>query len=352
MPSRWLRTGVVLASAAGLTAATALGANCLTAQLPLPANSWDAKPTTEGTFTVQSGESAAVIGRRLKEAGLIPSPFLFQLLVTYYGIQGRLEAGTYQLQRGMTITTILRHLNGGLVRPVVITIPEGWRGEEIAAYLEREGIVKEEAFLTLFRDGTGSRTLLQDRPPGATLEGYLFPDTYYLSPSSTAGDIIALMLDDFDARFAPAMRRQAADRGLTTYQVLTLASIVEREAVRPEERPIIASVFLNRLNRGMTLDADPTVQYALGSLSPQRAKYGFWKGKLTQEDMATNSPYNTYRHPGLPPGPIANPGLDSLKAVVQPAQTSYLYFVAREDGSHVFSSSLEEHIRNVNRYQR
>ena len=160
------------------------------------------------------------------------------------------------------------------------------------------------------------------------------------------------MLAAFDAQATPELRQAIQASGLSLHEAVTLASIVEREAVLPEERPIIASVFLNRLRLGMPLEADPTVQYALASDPASVERFGFWKQGLTTEDLQVDSPYNTYVNGGLPPGPIANPGLASLEAVAHPAQTSYLYFVARNDGSHVFAETLEEHLRNVEKYQR
>jgi UPF0755 protein len=160
------------------------------------------------------------------------------------------------------------------------------------------------------------------------------------------------MLDNFDRRFAPEMRAEATRRGLTIHQVVTLAAIVEREAVVAAERPRIAGVFLNRLQRGMKLQADPTVQYAVAGPSPSRLAESYWKQGLTPLDLGVDSPYNTYRYDGLPPGPIANPGLASIRAVLEPEQTDYLYFVAKPDGSHAFARTLREHDDNVARYLR
>jgi len=159
------------------------------------------------------------------------------------------------------------------------------------------------------------------------------------------------MLAAFDTQVTPELRQAMQASDLTLHEAVTLASIVEREAVRPEERPLIAGVFLNRLRLGMSLGADPTVQYALASDPASVERFGFWKQGLTTEDLQVDSAYNTYVNGGLPPGPIANPGLASLEAVAHPAQTSYLYFVARQDGSHVFAETLEEHLRNVEEYQ-
>jgi UPF0755 protein len=204
--------------------------------------------------------------------------------------------------------------------------------------------------MRLVQQGRFDYDFLRSRPAGASLEGYLFPDTYQVSPDVTAADLIQRMLRTFDQRVASQMRQQAAARGLTVHQWVTLASIVEREAVIASERPVIASVYLNRLELGMKLDADPTVQYALGYQAQTRS---WWKRPLLLEDLEVKSPYNTYKNPGLPPGPIANPGLASLRAVVEAPDTDYYYFVANKqagDGSHVFARTIEEHQRNIARY--
>jgi UPF0755 protein len=191
--------------------------------------------------------------------------------------------------------------------------------------------------------------LLADRPAGASLEGYLFPDTYRLPAQATPEDLLTRMLDNMQGRLPIGWEGMGSAQGLTFYELLTVASIVEREAVVPEERPTIASVYLNRLQEGMYLQADPTVQYAMG-YQPETGQW--WKTPVTLEEYENvNSPYNTYLYPGLPPGPICSPGADSILAVLQPAQTPYLFFVARGDGSHVFAETLEEHERNIQLYQ-
>jgi UPF0755 protein len=193
--------------------------------------------------------------------------------------------------------------------------------------------------------------VLQGRPAGASLEGYLFPDTYYFDPHVTSHDIIDRLLRTFDQRFSADLRDAAQKQNLTVHQAVTLASIVEREAQVPDERPLIAAVYLNRLRLGMPLQADPTVQYALAADPQSVAKYGWWKRDLTLDDLHFKSPFNTYQNPGLPPGPIANPGLASIRAVANPANVKYLYFVAKGDGSHAFAETLDEHNRNVQKYQ-
>ncbi len=303
-------------------------------------------------FTVERGESAATIGQHLENVSLIRSALLFRALTAYYGASTSLEAGQYELSPSMTITQIISRLHRGLVRQVTVPIPEGWRAEQIADALAEAGAFSREDFMKAYREGTFDYEFLNERPRGATLEGYLFPATYELGPDASPEGVIRRMLQAFDEWVTPAMRQQATARGLTLHQVITLASIVEREAVLPEEQAIIASVFLNRRERGMPIAADPTVQYALAEDPQNVARYGYWKKELTLEDLAVDSPYNTYRNPGLPPGPISNPGLAAIEAALNPEATEYLYFVARGDGSHVFSKTFEKHLQNVARYGR
>jgi UPF0755 protein len=194
--------------------------------------------------------------------------------------------------------------------------------------------------------------LLSSRPTSATLEGYLYPATYSFSRSVTANEVVLTMVKALSERFTPEMRAEAKSQGLTVHQVLCLASIVEREVVDPKERPLIASVYRNRIKQDMPLQADPTVQYAIASRPGNVVEFGYWKRSLSVQDLQFDSTYNTYTKRGLPPGPIASPGIDSIWAVIRPAKTDYLYFVARNDGTHAFSETFEEHELNVEKYQR
>ena len=214
----------------------------------------------------------------------------------------------------------------------------------------REGALHDqEEFILLVRDDAFHYDFLRDRPAEApkTLEGFLFPDTYQFALDASAMDIIDRMLRNFDERVTIEMRQQALDRGLTLFQALTLASIIEREAVIPEERPVIASVYLNRIRRGMYLEADPTVQYAKG-YDPQTQRW--WPPLALDELRTIDSPFNTFINPGLPPGPICSCGLASIEAVLNPADTEYLFFHARGDGSHAFAKTFEEHLENQAKY--
>lgn len=311
--------------------------------------STDSEPVN---FTVKPGDNADAIARNLEEKKLIRSASVFRFLVQYYGVDKDLKAGEYELRPNTTSTEIIAKISHGTVRSTTVTIPEGWRMEEVARLLEKKGIFDTKEFLRVAQEGKSDYEFLASRPPGGSLEGFLFPDTYRVPSRFNAGDFINRMLKNFDSRLPAAMRQKASARGMSIYEVVTLASVVEREAVLASERPIIASVFLNRLREGMPLTACPTVQYALTADPDSVAKYGYWKAELTNADLEISSPYNTYRNVGLPPGPISNPGLASIMAVLEPATTDYLYFVAKDDGSHAFSATFEQHARNVRNQNR
>jgi len=307
---------------------------------------------TPVTFTVTPGETAVQIARRLQEAGFVRSADSFRALLRVAGVDTKLEAGEYELRRNMTPREIMTALQKGRPPTVTVVIPEGRRAEEVADMIAAQGLANRDELLTLILTGGDfNYPFLADRPPGRrSLEGYLFPDTYEFHRDANARDIIDTLLQNFDRRFIPEWRTAATKAGLNVDQVVILAGIVEREAALAQERPIIASVYLNRLKQGIKLDADPTVQYAMGY---DKAS-GTWWRTLRVDDYQFKSPYNTYLNQGLPPGPICNPGQASLKAVVEPAHTTYLYFVANTvagDGSHVFASSWEEHLQNVAKYR-
>lgn len=301
------------------------------------------------TFTVYPGESPFSVSERLEEAGLVSSARLFYAYIRYHDLGQKLEAGDYVLNPSMTIPEIAQALQHGRIKEITLTIPEGWRVEQLADYLEKQGIMSAKEFLALAQRDlwVAYYDFLKEAPSGASLEGYLFPDTYKLPVPASPRDLISRMLDNFGAKVTPEMRARAQEMGFTLHQVITLASIVEREAVISEERPIIAGVYLNRLRRGMYLQADPTVQYAKGY---DQASGRWWPSITIEEMSSVQSPYNTFLNPGLPPGPICSPGLDSIKAVLYPAETDYLFFFSRGDGSHVFSKTYEEHLENQKRY--
>jgi UPF0755 protein len=307
--------------------------------------------STTSVFTINPGETAATIAPRLQREGLVADSQLFLYVVRYRGVDAQLEAGEYELRPSMTMDEIIDTLQHGRLREVTVTIPEGKRAEEVAALLEESGAVDSETFMAVVRSGSGAHDFLSDRPADApsSVEGYLFPETYRIPVDYDAAQILDLLLSTFGERFTAEMRQTAADHGMTVHQVVTLASIVEREAVVAEERPIIASVYLNRLDQGMYLQSDPTVQYALGY---QEDAGQWWKIPMSlEEDVQVDSPYNTYMYPDLPPGPICSPGLASIQAVLDPAETPYLFFFSKFDGSHAFAETYEEHLQNQELYQ-
>jgi UPF0755 protein len=276
-------------------------------------------------LTVQQGESPATIARQLERAGVIRSAEHFSVLAGLMGVGGQLQAGDYELTRGMPTAVVVDRLRRNETLPqFVLTIPEGWRWEQVAEHLERKGIASVADFQAALAATDYNAPFLAGRPPGASLEGYLFPDTYFFTVKATAHDIVARLLATFAQRFPPELQQQAQTQGLSLHQAVTLASIIEREAVSPGERPTIASVYLNRIKQGMLLQADPTTPYALAADPASVQKYGWWKRDLTLDDLKVRSPYNTYVTAGLPPGPIASPGEASLRAVGLAAQRKRL----------------------------
>ena len=307
-------------------------------------------------FTVAPGETADSIAANLAAAELLTDTELFLNYARFYDLDSELEAGDFTLSPMMTVPELAVALTEGQLREIELTFLEGWRLEEMAASLAKinPGVIDADQFLMITRReipfDLAPYDFLASLPSDTTLEGYLFPDTYRVPPDADAAYLVTAMLQNFGRRVTPEMRQAFGTNGLSLREAVMLASIVEREAVVDEERPLIANVFYNRINQGMRLEADPTTQYALGYQSDTGQ---WWKNPLTLTDLAVDSPYNTYASDGLPPGPIANPGLSSLQAVAAPAQTDYLFFVvdctAVTPGSHVFSVTYEEHLANVQR---
>lgn len=320
--------------------------------LRLRQNDVDARSSGSGdvAFQVQSGDTPATIGARLQKLGLIQDSDLFRQVVKARGVESRLEAGDYVLRRGMNMDEILVSLQHGVVRPNTVRVIEGLRIEEIGAMLERQGVVSSANFVAAAKAGPYTVPELKDRPAGSSLEGFLFPDTYQIPRDATAQQLVTIMLNNFDQRVGNAVWDKAKAQGLTAYQLMIVASIVEREAQNPDERPVIASVYINRIKKGMRLEADPTVQYAMGY---QQDKGTWWKTPVQLEEYSkVNSPYNTYLREGLPPTPICSPGADAVRAAFDPAKTEYLFFLAKGDGSHVFAKTFEEHQANIAKYQK
>jgi UPF0755 protein len=292
-------------------------------------------------LVVAQGAGVLEIGRQLQQLGLVRHPEVFRVYVVSRGETGRLRAGEYSLEGTMSLDQIVDKMVRGDVVRHTVTFPEGTGLEEMARLAAVKGI-PAEAFLAAAR----TPALIQDLDADAKdLEGYLFPDTYDIPRGADpAGQLVARMVRRFRSVIGPELPA-VAQSGRSLRQIVTLASIVETETAKPEERPRVAAVFLNRLQRRMPLQTDPTVIYAL-------RKAGTYDGNIRRGDLDVDSPYNTYRYPGLPPGPIASPGRASLLAALRPAESRELYFVSRNDGSHQFSENLAEHERWVTQYQR
>lgn len=286
--------------------------------------------------TIPQGVSSQTIANMLEEYGLIRDSRHFQFLSRLHGFESKLQAGDYLLSSDMNLRAVMNALRYGSVHAERVTIHEGLHLRQIADVLSARGLVDRERFLMLASD---ERLVYGDQPPidkpHPSLEGYLFPDTYFLSPSMTEEQIIRIMVDRFIDVVMPVVEGRAAPLGMNLHEVVTLASIVEKEALLRREQPIIASVFINRLSIDMPLQADPTIAYLFDE----------HRTRLLYADLEIASPYNTYRNRGLPPGPIASPGLSAIEAVLEPADTDLFFFVARGDGSHVFTRTFNEHVR-------
>jgi UPF0755 protein len=290
---------------------------------------------------IPQGAGSRAIGERLVAAGVIRDHLTYRVALYMTGDARRLKAGEYRFDRAMSPVDVLDKIARGDVFVISVTFPEGLAIGEMAAIFEAHGLGPASSFVQAARDVAPIRDL---DPAARDLEGYLFPETYAVPRHTNAGKLVGLMVGRFLHVFTPALRQEADAHHLSVRQAVTLASIVEKETARPDERPIVAAVYSNRLRIGMALQCDPTVIYAL-----QRS--GRYTGGLHHDDLAFDSPYNTYRYPGLPPGPIASPGLASLEAAVNPADADFLYFVSRNDGSHEFARTLDEHNRNVQKFQ-
>ncbi|MBN1875539.1 MAG: endolytic transglycosylase MltG [Anaerolineae bacterium] len=307
------------------------------------------------SFTVESGETVTQIAGSLKALGLIKDTELFRRYLQYKGLDAGIQAGTYTLRQTMTIPEIALTLQHAETNEQQVTIPEGKRAEEVAAIVAEQTDISAEEFLQIAQVGWRGTDLLQKYPLlaqiplTATLEGYLFPDTYRLPDQATAYDLIDRMVANFIAQVTPEVQQGITAQGLTLHEGITLASIVEREAVIATERPLIAGVYYNRLRDGWPLSADPTVQYALGYRPDEES---WWKGQLFFSDLEVVSPYNTYRNQGLPPAPIASPGSGAIKAVATPEETDYYFFMVDctlNNGTHVFAHNEAEHLENYTR---
>jgi UPF0755 protein len=290
---------------------------------------------------VPPGAGALAIGRQLRDEGLVRSPRLFALAARWRGVDSSLKAGRYRVKGGMSWGEILDRIAAGEVVTFPLTVPEGFTLRELAPRIAEATGVDVDSVLRL---ATDSAFVSVAGVPGPTLEGYLYPETYRFAEGLAPADLLLEMVGRYHAYWTPARRARLDSLSLDERALVTLASIVEEEARVADERPIIAGVYSNRLEIGMLLQADPTVQYALGEPKPRLL--------FADIERVADNPYNTYTHPGLPPGPIASPGEASLDAALFPADVPYLFFVARPDGSHVFTRTHREHINARNRIRR
>jgi UPF0755 protein len=292
-------------------------------------------------FDVHRGRGVRAVAGGLREAGIVRSGLALTLAYDLFYPRERLKAGEYEFTLPASGKEVLFKIFRGRIYLRPVTVPEGLTGQEIADILRTEAQVAPDSFLAAFHDPSP----VADMDSRAkNLEGYLFPDTYFVPRKATAGEFVEVMVGEFRKVLDEAWRRRAAELGLSVRDVVTLASLIEKETARPEERPLVSAVFHNRLRIGMKLDCDPTVIYGL----KLENKYS---GRLLSRDLKSLSPYNTYAHAGLPPGPICNPGRPSLEAALYPAPENFLYFVARGDGSHRFSRTFSEHEEAVRRFQ-
>lgn len=289
------------------------------------------------TVTVKPDMTVKDIGEVLFQNGIIHNATLFRITVKVQGVEKSLQAGDYALSPGMSITDIINKMVKGDTVYHLLTIPEGYNVEQIAKLLTEQGLGDGVTFKALARNFAPLDYMVQQPEIIYSAEGYVFPDTYRITPGMTEEAILKMLVANFDKKLTSELRERAKTLGLSFHQVVTLASLVEKEAKLDQERPVIAGVFYTRLKLDMPLQSCPTVQYILG----------YPKAELTIEDTQIASPYNTYQNPGLPPGPIASPGMAAIRAVLYPADTPYLYFVAAKDGSHRFSKTYEEHLAAV-----
>ncbi len=294
------------------------------------------------TFVVERGDNAVSVADRLARQKVISRPIVFLLPLYDSGKEESLQAGSYRVSPAMRPAELAELFQRAFGEQLVLRVIEGWRLSEIAAEVERRfPTIKGQDFLRAAVAGAYRHDFLAGVNAGTPLEGFLYPETYFFAADASAEDVVNTLLDAFQRRAGDLVSQAARKRNVRPYEIVSLAAIVEREAKARKESPTIASVFWNRIDREMPLQADPTVQYAVGS----------WR-QLTLEDLTVDSPYNTYRNAGLPPTPISAPGQSALQAAAEPAATEYLFFVAKNDGTgeHAFAQTLEEHEANRLKY--
>jgi UPF0755 protein len=299
-----------------------------------PAAGWNAPRVV----VIPKGSNSAAAIRLLHQGGVLRHPFAFRVLVAATRTGRKLHFGEYTFEKPSAPIDVWRKLVSGDVTKYSVTVPPGSNLYDIAKLLESNGLAPEPAFLEAAHDRTLLSALGIDAP---SAEGYLFPETYQFVKEQAPGEIIGIMHREFRKRFTDEMAQRARRQGYSVTQILTMASIIEKETGSPQEKPLVSAIIRSRLALGMPLQMDPTVIYG----------HRLFGKDITKRALRTESPYNTYTNPGLPPGPIANPGLDAIEAALSPAKSDYLYFVARADGTHAFSRTLEEHNRAVARYR-
>lgn len=287
---------------------------------------------------IPKGMPFSAIVNTLAGNNVISSDWKFNILSKLKEFDKNVRAGEFELNTAMTPIEIMAIIRSGRVYMHRVTLPEGYTLKQIAAKIQEAGLGDVETFMAVTRD---PKLLNKYEITAETMEGYLYPDTYYFSKGTSEQAIVERMLRQMQTRVTPEMRKKAEDMNMTLHEILTLASIVEKETGKAAERPLIASVFHNRLARGMRLESDPTAIYGVDLMG----------GAVTASHVRVESPYNTYKINGLPPTPIANPGIDSIKAVLYPADTKYFFFVAKSDGGHVFSTTYEQHLKAVNEWR-
>jgi UPF0755 protein len=299
---------------------------------------------TESTKIVfiRKGTPLKKVSELLEQEGIIRNRHFFVFITTLLGKKTRIKAGEYEFHTQMLPLDVLSALSKGQVKHHLVTIPEGLTLSQIAQLLENSNLVEKKGFLQKTSSPPFINALGLSQLAGPTLEGYLFPDTYHLLREMDPAEVIQMMVHQFRKVFGPDFARWASELGISERDVVILASIIEKETSLPEEKPLVSAVFHNRLRKKIPLQSDPTVIYGIKNFN----------GNLTKQDLMRPTPYNTYVIAGLPPTPICNPGKDSLLAAVHPAPVSYLYFVSKNDGSHYFSSAIEEHNQAVWKYQK
>lgn len=291
-------------------------------------------------FVVPQGASFHEVADTLHRAGVIDSLLVFDLYARYRHLDRGVEAGAYELSRNLNMEQILLALQNARPQELFVTIPEGYTIKKTAAALDSGGLIKGADYLAAARTGKYDYDVLKELPPGLSLEGFLFPDTYLIPRDGTAKQLVQLQLDEFSKNWTAARKAEAAQRDLSVLQIVTIASMIEREAKFDVDRPLVASVIYNRLARGMLLQIDATVLYAKG----------VWQSSVTLDDRRVNSPYNTYLHVGLPPGPIANPGLKAIDAALQPAQSDYLFYLSDPQGHNHYAKTSDEFAQLLKQY--